>query len=94
MGPALFAYLRMRSGADALKPDLRVRAGFNRLGFAVPRNEHAILVVAHAAARQVCVPLLVLDQLLWWGGRAEMTAARPAAASADRRGSDLEPTPA
>ena len=24
IGPALFAYLRMRSGADALKPDLRV----------------------------------------------------------------------
>ena len=33
IGPALFAYLRMRSGADALKPDLRVREGLNRLGF-------------------------------------------------------------
>jgi hypothetical protein len=66
MGPALFAYLRMRSGADALKPDLRVRDGLNGLGFAVPRDEHAILVVARAAADEVDLPLLVLDQLLWW----------------------------
>jgi hypothetical protein len=42
MGPALLAYLRMRCGADALKPDLRVQRGLNRLGFAVPRDEHAI----------------------------------------------------
>ena len=66
MGPALFAYLRMRSGADALKPDLRVRDGLNELGFVVPRDEHAILVVTHAAADELGLPLLVLDQLLWW----------------------------
>jgi hypothetical protein len=60
MGPALFAYLRMRSGADALKPDLRVRDGLNALGFAVPRDEHAILV-AHAAAEEVGLALLLLD---------------------------------
>ena len=36
IGPALFAYLRMRSGADALKPDLRVRESLNRLGFGLP----------------------------------------------------------
>lgn len=66
IGPALFAYLRMRSGADALKPDLRVRDGLNRLGFEVPRDEHAILIVAHAAATDLAISRLVLDQLLWW----------------------------
>jgi len=66
MGPALLAYLRMRSGADALKPDLRVRKALLRLGFQVPGDEHAILVVTHQAAEEVGVPLLVLDQLLWW----------------------------
>lgn len=66
MGPALLAYLRMRCGADAVKPDLRVRDGLNRLGFQVPSDVHAILVVAHAAADALDVPRLVLDQLLWW----------------------------
>jgi hypothetical protein len=66
IGPALFAYMRMRSGADALKPDFRVRASLNRLGFEVPNDEHAILIVAHAAADELAVSRLVLDQLLWW----------------------------
>lgn len=66
MGPALLAYLRMRCGADAIKPDLRVRASLNRLGFEVPRDEHSILVVARHASHTLGLPLLVLDQLLWW----------------------------
>jgi len=66
MGPALFAYLRMRSGADTIKPDLRVKAGLQRLGFAVPSEPHALLVVATAAALDLGLPRLVLDQLLWW----------------------------
>jgi hypothetical protein len=66
IGPALFAYLRMRSGADALKPDLRVARSLRRLGFDVPGDEHSVLVVAEAAAAEVQVGLLVLDQLLWW----------------------------
>jgi len=65
MGPALFAYLRMRSGGDAIKPDLRVRNSLNRLGFKVPNDAHAILVVADAAATEVGTSKLVLDQLLW-----------------------------
>lgn len=68
MGPALYAYLRMRCGADALKPDLRVRDALRGLGFQVPGDGHAILVVAHAAAAEIDLPLLVLDQLLWWAG--------------------------
>jgi hypothetical protein len=62
----LFAYLRMRSGADALKPDLRVARALSKLGFHVPAGSHATLVVAHAAADEVAINLLVLDQLLWW----------------------------
>jgi hypothetical protein len=65
IGPALFAYLRMRSGADTLKPDLRVAQALRKLGFHVPAGEHAILVVAHAAADDADISLLVLDQLLW-----------------------------
>jgi hypothetical protein len=66
IGLALFAYMRMRSGAKALKPDRRVRAELRHLGFRVPVGDHAILVVAKAAAAELGVDLLVLDQLLWW----------------------------
>lgn len=66
VGPALFAYLRIRSGADGIKPDSRVHAALVRLGFPIPSDEHAIYVVAQAAATQAGIPLLELDQLLWW----------------------------
>jgi hypothetical protein len=65
IGPALFAYMRMRCGANALKPDVRVGRELRRLGFEVPADNHAILVVAKAAA-ELAVDALVLDQLLWW----------------------------
>lgn len=66
IGPALFAYLRVRCGADGIKPDLRVRNGLNSAGLSVPNDAHSILVVATAVAAELDVPLLVLDQLLWW----------------------------
>lgn len=66
IGPALFAYLRMRCGADALKPDGRVHAAMVHLGFEIPRDSHAILLVADAAAAELETTKLVLDQLLWW----------------------------
>lgn len=66
IGPALFAYLRMRCGADAIKPDSRVRKGLNTAGFDIPDDEHAILIVATAVADELKIPVLVLDQLLWW----------------------------
>jgi hypothetical protein len=66
IGPALFALMRMRCGGIAIKPDVRVRTELHRLGFEVPAGEHAILVVADAAAAELGVDLLVLDQLLWW----------------------------
>ena len=68
IGPALFAYLRMRCGADALKPDLRVHCELIKLGFLVPRDEHALLVATEAAASELGISRLVLDQLLWLRG--------------------------
>lgn len=65
IGPALFAYLRMRCGADALKPDVRVAKGLRALGFQVPSDQHSIMVVARAAAAEIDFDLLALDQLLW-----------------------------
>lgn len=66
IGIALMAYMRMRAGADAIKPDIRVRRSLKRLGFPVPAGEHALLLVAHAAAREVSLTRLALDQLLWF----------------------------
>jgi hypothetical protein len=66
IGPALFAYLRMRSGADALKPDRRVHQALRRVGYQLPRDPHAILLLAQGAALELGIGLLVLDQLLWW----------------------------
>jgi len=66
IGPALFAYLRMRCGADALKPDRRVADALRKLGFDVPGDGHSIMVVARAAAHEIEFDLLALDQLLWW----------------------------
>jgi hypothetical protein len=66
IGVALFAYMRMRCGTDALKPDLRVRNALNRLGFDVPNDPHAILITGQGAAIEIGVSPLVLDQLLWW----------------------------
>ena len=65
IGPALFAYLRMRCGADALKPDLRVARALRELGFTVPGDSHSIMVLARAAAAEIDFDLLSLDQLLW-----------------------------
>lgn len=65
IGPALFAYLRMRCGADALKADVRVAKRLRELGFVVPGDVHSIMVLARAAAAEIDFDLLALDQLLW-----------------------------
>jgi hypothetical protein len=66
IGLALWSYMRMRSGANTLKVDVRVRKALRNLGFSVPRDsDHAVLIIAKAAAEEVGLSLLVLDQLLW-----------------------------
>ena len=57
--------MRMRCGADAIKPDLRVANALRQLGFDAGNDPHSILVLARAAATELGVGLLVLDQLLW-----------------------------
>ncbi|MGP9843332.1 hypothetical protein [Brachybacterium sp. 107] len=69
IGPALFAYMRMRCGANALKPDVRVAKSLNGLGFTTPGDSHSVLTIAQGAAAEIDVDLLTLDQLLWeWKG--------------------------
>jgi hypothetical protein len=65
IGIALFAYLRMRGGADGLKPDVRVERGLRALGFSVPPDPHGVLIVGGAVAAELGISRLVLDQLLW-----------------------------
>jgi hypothetical protein len=65
IGIGLFSYMRMRAGADALKPDLRVRAALSALGFPVPNGEAALLSLATLLAEELGISRLVLDQLLW-----------------------------
>ncbi|MGH3157277.1 MAG: hypothetical protein ACRDNF_11970 [Streptosporangiaceae bacterium] len=64
-GVALFAYLRMRSGADAIKLDLRVRRSLARMGFSIPPGENALLLLAEGGAEELGVARLALDQVLW-----------------------------
>jgi hypothetical protein len=61
----LFADIRVRSGGDGIKPDLRTRAALRFLGFDVPEGEPALLALAAAVAAELDQPLVVLDQLLW-----------------------------
>jgi hypothetical protein len=67
IGLALFCYLRMRSGADGIKPDGRVRQALHAVGLPASRDPHAILTVAQCASLELGVEQLVLDQLLWTG---------------------------
>lgn len=65
IGPALFAYLRMRSGADAIKPDGRIRSKLAGLGFAVPRDDVGLILLGEGAAQHLGRSRLHVDQLLW-----------------------------
>lgn len=65
IGPALFAYMRMRSGVDAIKPDVRVRKRLGVLGFPAPTAESALLLVCEALAEELGISLMRLDRMLW-----------------------------
>jgi len=66
IGPALFAYLRMRAGADTIKVDVRVKNALRELGFQLPQNDTSVYLLAQLAARQTSQRLIELDQLLWF----------------------------
>lgn len=65
IGTALFAYMRMRCGANTLKPDDRVTKALRGLGFATPGDPHSVITIAQGAAAEIGFDLLSLDQLLW-----------------------------
>jgi hypothetical protein len=65
IGVALFAYLRMRSGADAIKPDTRIRSRLTTCRFDVPTEDRAVILLGEAAAEELGVTRFALDQLLW-----------------------------
>ena len=69
IGPALFAYLRMRAGADAIKADVWVARVLEEHGATFKKATDVIEVTryAEAVAEAMGVSRLVLDQMLWRG---------------------------
>ena len=69
IGPALFAYLRMRAGADAIKADVWVARVLEEHGATFKKATDVIEVTryAEAVAEAMGVTQLVLDQMLWRG---------------------------
>ena len=66
IGPALLQYLRMRSGADSLKVDVRVIEGLRELG--IPAHwftSDGLLELCKEIAAEAKCSLLELDQVLW-----------------------------
>ena len=69
VGPALFAYLRMRAGADAIKADVWVARVLQQHGAKFKKVTDVIEVtrVAEAVAAAAGLSRLTLDQMLWRG---------------------------
>ena len=69
VGPALFAYLRMRAGADAIKADVWVARVLQQHGAKFKKETDVIEVtrVAEAVAAATGLSRLTLDQMLWRG---------------------------
>jgi hypothetical protein len=65
VGPALFAYMRMLCGVDALKVDLRVTKALRRLGTYVPADTTATLHLCELYAEDLGITLRELDRLLY-----------------------------
>lgn len=68
IGLALFHYMRMRAGGDTMKPDSRTRKALRDHGFPIGNGRpETVYLVAAAAASELGVTMLELDQLLWVG---------------------------
>jgi hypothetical protein len=67
IGIALFNYLLMRGGVDALKPDSHIKAHLVSAGLArsLKVSDSDTLMVAEAMAEELEVGRLWFDQLLW-----------------------------
>jgi hypothetical protein len=66
VGPALLQYLRMLSGADTLKVDVRVLDGLALIGIPISWfTADGILEISKEIAAEVGCSLVELDQILW-----------------------------
>jgi len=65
MGIALFAYLRKLSGAEAIKPDVRVRKRLQSIGFEVPDGAHALMMLCEILADELKISRSTFDTYLW-----------------------------
>ena len=101
IGTALFAYMRMRAGADAIKADVWIARKLEEHGarFKNPSDVVEVTMVAEAVAKAAGIPRLVLDQMLWRGewklsqaafDALEKTAAWKRFANGYRRGSSRD----
>jgi hypothetical protein len=69
IGIALYAYLRMRSGADAIKPDVWIARLLQEYGATIrdPKDALEVMECAEQTARVAGISRLTLDQMLWRG---------------------------
>jgi len=69
IGIALYAYLRMRSGADAIKPDVWIARLLQQYGAAIrdPKDALEVMECAEQVALAAKISRLTLDQMLWRG---------------------------
>ena len=65
IGIALFAYLRKLSGADAIKPDVRVRKRLHEMGFDVPEGSEALMLLCELLAQELGIDRSRFDDYLW-----------------------------
>lgn len=66
IGPALLQYLRMLSGADSLKVDIRVQEGLAAVGLPVAWfTPDGVLSLCKQLSKDIGCSLLELDQALW-----------------------------
>lgn len=65
IGPALFAYLRILCGVDAIKPDVRVRHKLESFGFDLPKSDIELMHICELFADDLGIHRRIFDMMLW-----------------------------
>jgi hypothetical protein len=66
IGPALLEYLRMRSGGNSLKMDVRVKNSLRAIGVPVDYlSDRGVYAVCQTISKELGISMLELDQILW-----------------------------
>jgi hypothetical protein len=66
IGPALLEYLRMRSGGNSLKVDVRVKNSLRAIGVPVDYlSDRGVYAVCQTISKELGISMLELDQILW-----------------------------